>query len=86
QYLIDEGLIKKEWDALVKSLIFMGLAAVTVSIVALIADYVYTRVFSDIVRDIRQHMFSHVQTMSMPFFHITPTGTVLSRFSGDLVA
>ncbi|QCI65021.1 ABC transporter ATP-binding protein [Phreatobacter stygius] len=86
QYLIDEGLIKKEWDALVKSLVFMGLAAVTVSIVALIADYIYTRVFSDIVRDIRQHLFNHVQTMSMPFFHTTPTGTVLSRFSGDLVA
>lgn len=86
QYLIDEGLIKKEWDALVKSLIFMGAAAVTVSMVALLADYIYTRVFSDIVRDIRQHMFSHVQTMSMPFFHTTPTGTVLSRFSGDLVA
>ncbi|WP_163585792.1 ABC transporter transmembrane domain-containing protein, partial [Klebsiella michiganensis] len=49
-------------------------------------DYIYTRVFSDIVRDIRQHLFGHVQTMSMPFFHTTPTGTVLSRFSGDLVA
>lgn len=86
QYLIDEGLIKRDWDALVWSLIFMGSAAVTVCIVALIADYVYTRLFSDMVKDIRQHLFDHVQTMSMPFFHTTPTGTVLSRFSGDLVA
>ncbi|CEJ16085.1 Putative multidrug export ATP-binding/permease protein [bacterium YEK0313] len=86
QYLIDEGLIKKDWEALVKSLVFMGTAAVTVSMVALLADYLYTRIFSDMVRDIRQHLFNHVQTMSMPFFHTTPTGTVLSRFSGDLVA
>jgi ATP-binding cassette subfamily B protein len=86
QYLIDEGLIKKEWRALVNSLVFMGVAAVTVSMVALIADYVYTRLFSEMTRDMRQYLFDHVQTMSMPFFHTTPTGTVLSRFSGDLVA
>lgn len=86
QYLIDEGLIKKDWDALVWSLSFMGLAALTVCVVALVADYVYTRLFSDITKDIRQHMFDHVQKMSMPFFHTTPTGNILSRFSGDLVA
>jgi ATP-binding cassette subfamily B protein len=86
QYLIDEGLIKKEWQALVNSLVFMGIAAITVSGVALLADYVYTRLFSEMTRDIRQHLFDHVQGMSMPFFHTTPTGAVLSRFSGDLVA
>ncbi|QCK85436.1 ABC transporter ATP-binding protein [Phreatobacter aquaticus] len=86
QYLIDEGLIKKEWEALVRSIAFMGIAAITVSMVALVADYMYTRVFSSVVKDIRQHLFDHVQSMSMPFFHTTPTGTVLSRFSGDLVA
>lgn len=86
QYLIDEGLIKRDWDALVNSLIFMGVAAVSVSAIALIADYVYTRLFSDVAKDIRQKLFDHVQSMSMPFFHTTPTGTVLSRFSGDLVA
>jgi ATP-binding cassette, subfamily B, bacterial len=86
QYLIDEGLIKKEWDALVRSILFMGVAAITVSMVALLADFIYTRVFSSMVQDIRQHLFDHVQSMSMPFFHTTPTGTVLSRFSGDLVA
>ncbi len=86
QYLIDEGLIKKEWRALINSLIFMGGAALAVSVVALIADYVYTRLFTQMTKDIRQHLFDHVQSMSMPFFHTTPTGTVLSRFSGDLVA
>ncbi|MEI8144709.1 MAG: ABC transporter ATP-binding protein [Alphaproteobacteria bacterium] len=86
QYLIDEGLIAKNWDALVWSLTFMGIAAVTVSVVALLADYLYTRIFSDVVKDIRQYLFDHVQSLSMPFFHTTPTGTILSRFSGDLVA
>ena len=32
QYLIDEGLIKKEWQALINSLIFMGTAAITVNV------------------------------------------------------
>ena len=86
QYLIDEGLIKKEWRALLNSLVFMGVAAIAVSAVALLSDYVYTRLFADITKDIRQKLFDHVQSMSMPFFHTTPTGTVLSRFSGDLVA
>jgi ATP-binding cassette subfamily B protein len=86
QYLIDEGLIKKEWKALINSLVFMGAAAIAVSVVALLADFVYTRLFTQVTRDIRQHLFDHVQSMSMPFFHTTPTGTVISRFSGDLVA
>ena len=86
KYLIDEGLIEKEWDALVLVLSFLAVAAVVVSLVAIGNDYICSRVFSNVVKDIRVSLFEHVQKLPMPFFQRMPSGNILSRFSGDIVA
>ncbi len=86
QYLIDEGLINRDWNALTTVLIFLSFAAVGVSIVSIGADYVYSGAFANVVKDIRQKLYDHVQSLSIPFFQKTPSGKVLSRFSGDLVS
>src|SRR5439155_18226073 len=49
-------------------------------------DYLYSRIFSSVVADIRQRLFGHLQGLSMPFFTRAQAGGILSRFSGDLVA
>ena len=86
QYLIDEGLINRDWSALTIVLTFLAFAAVGVSIVSIAVDYVYSRLFANVVKDMRQSLYDHVQSLSMPFFQRTPSGQVLSRFSGDLVS
>jgi ATP-binding cassette, subfamily B, bacterial len=86
QYLIDEGLINRDWSALTVVLTFLAFAAVGVSIVSIGVDFVYSRLFANVVKDMRQSLYDHVQSLSMPFFQRTPSGQVLSRFSGDLVS
>jgi ATP-binding cassette subfamily B protein len=86
QYLIDEGLIEHRWDALVLVLTFLAVAAVAVSLVAIVNDYFYSRVFANVVKDIRISLFEHLQRLPMPYFQRTPSGSLLSRFSGDIVA
>lgn len=85
-HLIDDGLVARNWDTIVWVLTFLGFAAVAITILGIISDYIYTNVFSNMVKDIRESLYAHVQKMSMPFFHRTQSGAVLSRFSGDLVA
>jgi ATP-binding cassette subfamily B protein len=86
QYLVDEGLVKRNIDALVAVLIFLAVAAVFMPILGVAMDRINARAFTEIARDIRQKLFAHVQRLSMPFFTRTHAGEVLSRFSGDIVA
>jgi ATP-binding cassette subfamily B protein len=86
QYLIDEGLNNHNFEVVVVVLVFLGVAAVVMALLGLASDYLNARICSAMVRDIRQRLFDHLQTLSMPFFARTRTGSVLSRFSGDVVA
>ena len=86
QYLIDKGLIVKNWDVVANVLIFLVFAAVAASLLGLACDYLYTRTASNVVRDLRQKLYEHLQRLPLPYFNETRGGEVLSRFSGDLVA
>jgi ATP-binding cassette subfamily B protein len=86
QYLIDEGLIDRDFDALVHVLMFLGAAAVAVSLVSIANDYLYSGVFANVIKDLRISLFEHIQSLPMPYFQRTPSGSTLSRFSGDVVA
>lgn len=86
QYLIDEGLEEHNISVVVGVLVFLAFACVCVAVLGFICDYYGSLLFANVVRDLRQRLFDHVQTLSMPFFTRTPAGAVLSRFSGDVVA
>jgi ATP-binding cassette subfamily B protein len=86
QALIDRGLIQRDFRVVAGVLVFLGVAAVVVAVLGVAADYLSARVFSAMVRDIRERLFAHLQGLSMPFFTRTQAGGVLSRFSGDVAA
>jgi len=87
QYLIDEGLGEvKRLNVVVGVLIFLVCATTAITTLGVILDYINAKVFSTMVMDVRQQLFTHVQSLSMPFFTRTRAGAVLSRFSGDIVA
>ncbi len=86
QYLVDNGLVVRNWDVVLKVLTFLGCAAVAEATCGLSIDYVFSRVASDIMRDLRLKMFNHLQTLPMSYYNEARTGEILSRFSGDLVA
>ena len=86
QHLVDEGLIDRDWNALVLVLSFLCVAAVCVSLVTFANDYMYSRVAANVVKDIRSSLFEHIQRLPIPFFQRNSSGNTLSRFSGDIVS
>jgi ATP-binding cassette subfamily B protein len=86
QYLVDEGLIEHNFVVVGGVLAFLAFAAVATALLGVASDYLNATIFSTMVRDIRQKLFGHLQSLSMPFFTRNQAGNVLSRFSGDLVA
>ncbi|WP_406699804.1 ABC transporter ATP-binding protein [Singulisphaera sp. Ch08] len=85
RYLIDEGLLRRDYRVLTTTLSFLAVAAVAVALLGLVCDYLAARISSRIVGDIRQGLFGYLQSLPFSYYPRTPSGAILSRFSGDLV-
>ena len=46
--------------------------------------YFMNDVGQSVIRDIRDKLYEHIQTLSMPFFIRTPTGVLISRITNDV--
>ncbi|MCC7265532.1 MAG: ABC transporter ATP-binding protein [Candidatus Latescibacteria bacterium] len=84
KYIVDEALIGRNGQVLVKILAGLGVGAVVVSVGGLGRDYLYAQVCARVLRDLRERMFTHLQSLSLDYYGRTRVGDVLSRFSGDL--
>lgn len=81
---IDEDFDYAKWVVIICIAVLAG-AAILASVTGLIAEYIGAGVFAGMIKDMRQRLFDHLQTLSMPFYTRTRAGTILSRFSGDIV-
>ncbi|MCI8281138.1 MAG: ABC transporter ATP-binding protein [Lachnospiraceae bacterium] len=70
------GLYRLAAFALVLNLIFIVLVKVRM--------YVMAKVSNQILLDIRQELYVHIQTLSFSFFDSRPTGKILARIIGDV--
>jgi ATP-binding cassette subfamily B protein len=86
KFLIDDALLARSQWMLVLILAVLAAAGLCVSVVGLLYDRLYAHVSADILRDLRQNLFEHIQTLSLGFYRRTRTGELLARFSGDVVA
>jgi ATP-binding cassette, subfamily B, bacterial len=97
QYLIDKGLTEeidpdgvmvhgKDLNVVIGVLVFLAVATAVITALGVALDYINAKVFTALIMGIRQKLFGHVQSLSMPFFTRTHAGEVLSRFSGDVVS
>lgn len=84
--LIDGALLDRKERMLVVILALLGGGAVIASGAGLARDYLYARVGSGAVKELRQRMFDHLQRLSIDYYAHTRVGEILSRFSGDLSA
>lgn len=66
----------------------MGIIATVINIVLVIMVkvhmYVMSLISNRILRDIRQELYEHIQTLSFSFFDRRPTGKILARITGDV--
>jgi ATP-binding cassette, subfamily B, bacterial len=82
--LIDNALIGRNYHLLRIILAVLGVGVVIVSLAGLGRDYLYARVSSSALGNLRFVMFNHLQWLSMDFFAWARGGAILARFSGDL--
>lgn len=66
----------------------IALAVIAIYLVKTVCDYFSYYFMNDVgqsvIRDIRDRLYEHIQTLSMPFFIRTPTGVLISRITNDV--
>lgn len=82
--MIDRTIPQRLVGELIALLALLGLGAILVSFVGVARDYLYARVQSGVLRELRIAMFERLQRLSLDYFGRTHTGDILARFSGDL--
>jgi ATP-binding cassette subfamily B protein len=86
RWLIDDGLIARNAAVVMGVLAYLAVALTIGSAAWVAYRYLDAGVISDIIRDIRQAVFDHLQTLSFETSQKIETGQTLTRFSGDVAA
>ncbi len=84
KYIFDDAITPKRTDLL---LIFVGLMIITPIITGIIGvgqTYLNNIVGQNVMRDFRNRLYQHLQSMSLRFFTATRTGEIQSRLSNDV--
>jgi ATP-binding cassette, subfamily B, bacterial MsbA len=84
KYVVNDVLINK--DLFMLKLITAG--AIGAYLAKALCDYFSYFIMSDVgqrvVMNLRDEVYSHIQTLSMPYFIRTPTGILISRITNDV--
>lgn len=59
---------------------------VVAGLIGVLQNYLNARVGEGIVFDLRNHLFQHLQKMSLPFYTTTRAGEIVSRINNDVAA
>ncbi|MEO9524826.1 ABC transporter ATP-binding protein [Marinobacter alexandrii] len=84
--LIDDGLLAKDYGALVTLAIAMILAGILGTALAGVNRYLHTRLSGRILFALRSDLYGHLQGLSPIFFSQRRVGDLLSRIDGDVAA
>lgn len=72
----------------IKGLIRLGIFAAIINIVMVllikVRMYIMSKISNEILLEVRQELYTHIQKLSFSFFDSRPTGKVLSRIIGDV--
>lgn len=84
KFIFDDAITPKRTDLL---LLFVGLMIITPIIAGIIGvgqTYLNNVVGQNVMRDFRNRLYAHLQSMSLRFFTATRTGEIQSRLSNDV--
>ena len=84
--LIDRGIVPRDQTMLLAVSSGLVVLAIVAALSAIGRDYLYARLSSALLADLRLAMFSHLQRLSMSYFERTRAGDILACFSTDLAA
>jgi ATP-binding cassette, subfamily B, bacterial len=86
KYLIDKGIEGRNWNVLIITLSVLTVGVLIASAAGVARGYLYAYLSANVLKDIRQKVFEHLQRLSMSYYKRTTTGDIMARFSTDLTA
>lgn len=81
---IDVYIPGRDMNGLAKLAVFAAALNIIFIIMVKIRMYVMAKISNQILLDIRQELYEHIQTLSFSFFDSRPTGKILARIIGDV--
>jgi ATP-binding cassette, subfamily B, bacterial len=86
KFLIDKGIVDRNWRVLITTLSVLTAGVLIAAVAGIARGYLYAYLSSNILKDIRQKVFEHLQRLSMSYYTRTSTGDIMARFSSDLTS
>lgn len=83
--LIDDGIIPKDSDLVVRLALLVGGIAVVSAAVTLVSRWLSARIGEGLIVDLRTQVFSHVLRQPIAFFTRAQTGALVSRLNNDVI-
>jgi len=82
--IIDEGLIARSMNALVKYIILSFVVTLGANLIGILESYMNTWIAQHITYDMRNSMFRHLQKMPQKFFTSNNQGDIITRMTSDI--
>jgi ATP-binding cassette subfamily B protein len=83
--LVDDVMLKGDWEALPPLLVTMALFSAAGMLLGGASSYLYTRGSSRILIAMRSALFDHLERAEMDFFGRTRIGEIVARLNNDMV-
>src|SRR5262245_40307225 len=77
KYLIDKGIEGRNWDVLIKTLLVLTVGVLIAAAAGVAHGYLYAYLSANVLKDIRQKVFEHLQRLSMSYYKRTSTGDIM---------
>ncbi len=81
---IDVYIAGRDLQGLAGLAVFAAVLNIIFIIMVKVRMYVMAKISNQILLDIRQELYEHIQTLSFSFFDSRPTGKILARIIGDV--
>ncbi|MBE6104696.1 MAG: ABC transporter ATP-binding protein, partial [Erysipelotrichaceae bacterium] len=82
--IIDEGLIGRNMDILVKLIVLLLLVTIGAEMIGVLESYLNSWISQHITYDMRNKMYDHLQRMSQKFFTTNNQGDIITRMTSDI--
>jgi ATP-binding cassette, subfamily B, bacterial len=82
--LIDDAITPRNFTILISVLAGLVMLGLMSASSALVRDFLFAKLSSNVLSDLRMEMYRHMQRLSMSFYSRTQIGDIMARFSSDL--
>ena len=86
KFITDDALIPHNFQILFLTLVILLVALLVSTLTQIFSDYLYSRLATKVLNDLRFKMYRHLQGLSIRFYIRIPAGEITSRFTTDLSA